>query len=174
MRAKILSVAVMYVASTLLVIGTPVAAQAHGDCEPDQTTWNTYIMDWATNGERAPFYIKGQTKFWCRNNEQHDKIVVDVRLWRCYVTGWGDWCGSGNWTIWKTVSNTCRDATSCQKTITSPQCTSSFPGYVYLAMGRWAAYNNSGTLVHYNTDPYPQYPAWSPVTVPGAGFRFCP
>jgi len=89
-------------------------------------------------------YIKGQTKFFCDNHEQHATVYIEIYLYRC-VSHTSLGCDDG--AAFVNVGHAavyCYNAQVCQRTVT----TTCDAHRLYWAEGRFAAWNTSGDLVH--------------------------
>jgi hypothetical protein len=160
-RAWRLVLLVLALVASFVPISTPAAA--HGNCTPNGSQPDRPRVNGWIDLQPSTYFIKGQTKFICEGGESHSKIVVKVRLRRCHTGGPHQSCNQ--WEGWNTLTNTCNNASVCQKTITSPPCNDT--GYIYVAWGRWAVYNADGGLAHTNPS-YPAYDLQFPLPTEGA------
>jgi hypothetical protein len=88
--------------------------------------------------------VLASARFGCEGSEQHAKIAVRVRLYRCHRDS--VWC-DGPLVAVAEDQKTCYHAIACIADTPKVNCAS---GYKFIAYARWAAYNVDGERVHTN------------------------
>jgi hypothetical protein len=141
------SFAALFVLVPLFVTVPTLPASAHGDCgfayngAPKSSTWSGFYDNHTE--------VRGYTRFHCRDNEHHERMYVQIHLFRCiYGHGYGFGC-STNPILIEGKSKNCDRGEGCivHVTINNP-CSNSW--YRYVAWGRWAAWNVDNERVHQN------------------------
>jgi hypothetical protein len=132
-------------AAVLAALLLPGRAAAHGDCS--QGKWIEHKTNFHSE-YNLPYTskVRGIIRFLCEGNEQHHKIFVHIRLYKCYRTAF--YCEPpGTLTLVAGVTKYCYDTTYCIRATGWTTCQSH---YLFIAYARWAAWYRDGTLAHHN------------------------
>ena len=146
------------VTAAVLALMVPASASAHGSCS--QGYWAEHRSAVLSTRNNAYTKVWGAVRFGCKDSEQHAKVSVRVRLYRCRrVTYYCD----GPLNFIAEAGKTCTTAIACITETAHLDCAE---GYLFVAYGRWAAYNTSGERVHQNSN-WPGYKRELPSPIGG-------